>query len=62
MRIRLTKRYDTSSLDTCNNIDAEIIAIGKRGTIDREYVNKRAIQELKDYGYAYVNQPKERIV
>lgn len=41
---------------------AEIRSLGVSGSIDKIYISKQKQKEVEANGYAYVNQPKERVV
>lgn len=57
MRLRLEK-LDWSD----ESYKAEIRAIGKTGIINKKYLSPEKIKEVEEYGYAYCNQPKERVL
>lgn len=57
-RVRISKgRYFGE-----NSFHAEIRALGVSGSIEKRYISKEKAREVEENGYAYVNQPKERIV
>lgn len=63
MRIRITPIYkDEEGLIEYFDVKAEIQAIGKLGTLSTEYLPKGKYEEMIEDGFAYTNQPKERIV
>jgi hypothetical protein len=55
VRLRLTEYGE-------DDFKAEYRAYGSHGTISKKYISKAKQREVKEYGYAYVNQPKERMV
>lgn len=56
-RIKLSGYYDEGKiLICCQNVKSM-----KSGTIDTRYISKVKIKEMEEYGYAYVNQPSERV-
>ena len=62
MRIRITPIYkDETSIDYLD-VKAEIRSIGKSGILDTSYLPKGKYDEMVEYGFAYTNQPKERVV
>jgi hypothetical protein len=57
-RIRLSNGKYTNE----QSITATIVQTNETGSIDRKYISKSKQKELKDCGFAYVNQRHERIV
>ncbi len=58
-RVRLT---EGGTYDGITIIKAEVVKSKKTGSIDAKYLSRRKLKELAEDGYAYVNQPAERIV
>ena len=43
-------------------VSARIVKTGKTGSIDKKYLSASKKKELVENGYAYINQPQERVV
>ena len=59
MKIRLTLQKDYAEYGI---VSAIIVKTGHKGSLDIRYIKKRKMAELKENGFAYVNQPPERVV
>lgn len=58
-RIRIT---NTGKYASTESYAAEIRSIGVSGSIDKHYIRKEKQAEVEEHGFAYTNQPKERVV
>jgi len=48
--------------DLEGSYDVYIPKTGHTASIDKHYISKVKSKEVEEYGFAYVNQPKERFV
>jgi len=58
-RIRITNQGKLYSKD---NFAAYIKKTGENGSIEKHYISKEKQKEVEENGFAYINQPHERIV
>ena len=59
MTKRIRIEYNEKYKDDYN---ARIVQTMETGTIAKKYISKKKQEEAKEYGFAYTNQPPERIV
>lgn len=61
-RIRITTLYLKGGAVNPDSVDATVVKTGKRGWLDRRYIPERKWKEMRQNGFAYINQYPERIV
>lgn len=62
MKIRITPLMKNEREASVTDARAEIRSLGRKGTISLAYVPQSAVDRMLADGFAYTNQPKERVV